>query len=120
MRTGEDIPNVNADASVSQAVLEITRKRLGMTTVINAQKQLLGIFTDGDLRRMIETGADWRGLKVTDVMTKSPKTIAPHKLAAEAVRIMESSHISQLAVVDDKGVVVGALNMHDLFDAKVV
>ncbi len=120
MRTGEEIPKVSADVSVSQAVLEITRKRLGMTTVVNADNQLLGIFTDGDLRRMIETGADWRGLKVTDVMTKSPKTIAAHKLAAEAVRIMESTHISQLAVVDEKGVVVGALNMHDLFDAKVV
>jgi arabinose-5-phosphate isomerase len=120
MRSGDEVPRVGPDQSVSEAVLEITRKRLGMTTVVDSEGRLLGIFTDGDLRRMIESGSDWRTLKVAQVMTRAPKTIASHRLAAEAVHIMESTHINQLAVVDADQLVVGALNMHDLFAAKVV
>ena len=120
MRQGDDVPRIAPDHSVGEAVLEITKKRLGMTTVTSETGVLLGIFTDGDLRRMIESGQDWRHLKVSDVMTRKPRTIGPSRLAAEAVRIMESSHINQLAVVDGDGKVVGALNMHDLFAAKVV
>ncbi len=120
MRQGDEVPRIAPDCSVGDAVLEITRKRLGMTTVIDADGKLMGIFTDGDLRRMIESGQDWRHLKVADVMTRKPRTIAAHRLAAEAVHIMESAHINQLAVVDANHKVVGALNMHDLFAAKVV
>lgn len=120
MRQGEDVPRIDPDRSVGDAVLEITRKRLGMTTVTDTDGRLLGIFTDGDLRRMIETGQDWRNLKVSEVMTRKPRTIGAHRLAAEAVHIMESAHINQLAVVDSDNRVVGALNMHDLFAAKVV
>lgn len=120
MRQGDEVPRTPPDASVGDAVLEITRKRLGMTTIIDTEGRLLGIFTDGDLRRMIESGQDWRQLKVAEVMTRKPRTIAAHRLAAEAVRIMEAAHINQLAVVDHDNRVVGALNMHDLFAAKVV
>lgn len=120
MRQGDEVPRSKPDDSVGDAVLEITRKRLGMTTITDTDGKLLGIFTDGDLRRMIESGQDWRNLKVSDVMTRKPRTIAAHRLAAEAVRIMESAHINQLAVVDSDNRVVGALNMHDLFAAKVV
>lgn len=120
MRQGDEVPRISPDHSVGDAVLEITRKRLGMTTVTDPDGRLLGIFTDGDLRRMIESGQDWRNLKVSDVMSRKPRTIAAHRLAAEAVHIMESAHINQLAVIDSDNKVVGALNMHDLFAAKVV
>ncbi len=120
MRTDKDIPRVYSDQLVGEAVLEITRKRLGMTTVINDKNKLLGVFTDGDLRRLIENNIDFRTLKVSTVMTSSPKTITANRLATEAVRLMETSRIGQLAVIDKEGYVVGALNMHDLFSAQVL
>ena len=120
MRTGDSIPKVGPEVSVNEAILEVTRKRLGMTAVVNPDGVLLGIFTDGDLRRLIEKGLDWRDLAVNEVMTANPATLSPHKLATEAVHLMEKLRINQLIVTDDNHQVVGALNMHDLFEAKVV
>ncbi|MGI4858915.1 MAG: KpsF/GutQ family sugar-phosphate isomerase [Janthinobacterium lividum] len=128
MRTGEQMPVVRADASVYDALFEITAKRLGMTAVVDADNRVLGIFTDGDLRRVLERGADrqcaqlpdLRALTIRDAMTSGPQTIAPDQLAAEAVRLMEEFRVSQMLVVDAAGTLVGALNMHDLFRAKVI
>lgn len=120
MRKGDRIPTVSPSASISSAILEITKKGLGMTAVVGANNKLLGVFTDGDLRRLIEQGLDLRGLLVSEVMNSAPKCISPDKLAVEAVRMMEVSHISQVVVTDEQGHIVGALNFHDLFEAKVV
>ncbi|VWX32842.1 MULTISPECIES: SIS domain-containing protein [unclassified Limnobacter] len=120
MRKGDRIPSVSPSASISNAILEITKKGLGMTAVVDPGNKLLGVFTDGDLRRLIEQGLDLRGLLVSEVMNSAPKCIAPDKLAVEAVRMMEVSHISQVVVTDEQGHIVGALNFHDLFEAKVV
>lgn len=136
MRTGEQIPVVAADASVYDALFEITAKQLGMTAVVDTERRVLGIFTDGDLRRVLERGAgrtpgrpaasiagnmpDLRALTIRDAMTSGPQTIAPDQLAAEAVRLMEEFRVSQMLVVDAAGTLVGALNMHDLFRAKVI
>lgn len=120
MRSGDRIPRVQPSTTLSNAILEITRKGLGMTAIVDDSDKLLGVFTDGDLRRLIEQEQDLRGLKVADVMTASPKSIAPDRLAVEAVNMMEVAHISQVVVTDDQGKVVGALNFHDLFEAKVV
>lgn len=120
MRQNERIPRVLPDTPLSQAILEITRKGLGMTAVVDENDLLLGIFTDGDLRRLIEQNQDLRKLQVHEVMNTNPKCIAPQKLAVEAVHMMELAHISQLIVTDPDQRVVGALNFHDLFEAKVV
>jgi len=120
MRKGDRIPMVPPSASISNAILEITKKGLGMTAVVTPDQKLLGIFTDGDLRRLIEQGLDLRGLMVSEVMNSAPKCISADKLAVEAVRMMEVSHISQVVVTDADNFIVGALNFHDLFEAKVV
>ena len=120
MRKGERIPRVAPSASISNAILEITKKGLGMTAVVSPDDKLLGVFTDGDLRRLIEQGLDLRGLLVSEVMNAAPRCISPDKLAVEAVRMMEVNHVSQVVVVDDNRQIVGALNFHDLFEAKVV
>ena len=120
MRKGDRIPMVPPSASISNAILEITKKGLGMTAVVSPDHKLLGIFTDGDLRRLIEQGLDLRGLMVSEVMNSAPKCISADKLAVEAVRMMEVSHISQVVVTDADNFIVGALNFHDLFEAKVV
>jgi arabinose-5-phosphate isomerase len=91
-----------------------------MTAVRNAEGKLSGIFTDGDLRRAMEKRGDLRGIAVAEVMTAGPRTIEPQRLAVEAVEMMERHRITQLLVVDGSGALVGALNMHDLFRAKVV
>ena len=120
MRKGDRIPMVPPSASISNAILEITKKGLGMTAVVSPDHKLLGIFTDGDLRRLIEQGLDLRGLMVSEVMNSAPKCISADKLAVEAVRMMEVCHISQVVVTDADNFIVGALNFHDLFEAKVV
>lgn len=120
MRKGDRIPKVAPTASISNAILEITKKGLGMTAVVSPDDQLLGVFTDGDLRRLIEQGLDLRGLLVSEVMNTAPRCISADKLAVEAVRMMEVNHVSQVVVVDDNRQIVGALNFHDLFEAKVV
>lgn len=120
MRSADAVPHVPIEASLADAILEITRKRMGMTAVIGQRNEVAGIFTDGDLRRLLERSGDIRALRVADVMTASPATIGPHALAAEAVRIMEDRRISQLLVVDEARRLVGALQIHDLLAAKVV
>jgi arabinose-5-phosphate isomerase len=105
---------------VVQAVKEMTRGRIGMTAVLDERRQVRGIFTDGDLRRALEKGVDLAATRVDDVMTAGPQTIRPEALAVEAVQRMESHKINQVLVVDERGELVGALNMHDLFRAKVI
>ena len=120
MRSGASLPVVAADARLVDAVLEITRKRMGMTAVLDAAGQLAGICTDGDLRRFLEHGDDPRTATVGAVMSRHPVTIEADALAAEAVRRMEERLVSQLLVVDGQGKLVGALHIHDLLSAKVV
>jgi arabinose-5-phosphate isomerase len=120
MRAGDDVPAVSEQAALAEAVLEISRKRMGMTAVVDATRRLVGIFTDGDLRRSLERGADVHATPVVAVMTRNPRTIHPEALAAEAVELMEKHKTTQLPVVDADGRLVGALNIHDLFRAKVL
>jgi len=120
MRDGEAVPRVLEGTPLREAVMEISRGKLGMTAVLDAEGRVCGIFTDGDLRRAIERGVDLAAGRVRDVMTAGPKTISPGALAAEAVQLMEQHKINQVLVVDDAGALTGALNMHDLFRAKVV
>ena len=121
MHTGDDIPKVSPDAGLTAALVEMTRKNLGMTAVVDADQHLLGVFTDGDLRRALDDeGVDLRGATVAELMTRGPKTIGGEKLAAEAAQLMEKHQIHALLVVDDQQRVVGALNIHDLLRARVV
>jgi arabinose-5-phosphate isomerase len=120
MRTGEAVPSVPEAASFFDVLLEMSRKGMGMTAVVDSNRKAVGVFTDGDLRRTLERKPDLRTLKVADIMKRDPRTIAPHKLAAEAVEVMERYKISQLLVVSDAGELVGALNTHDLLQAKVI
>jgi arabinose-5-phosphate isomerase len=120
MRMGEDLPSVPDTASFSEALIEMSRKRMGMTAVVNASGRVEGVFTDGDLRRLLERVSDIRSVRIAQVMTRAPRTIRPERLAAEAVQMMERHKVNQLLVVDDNERLVGALNMHDLFRAKVI
>src|SRR5438067_6050092 len=120
MRKDADLPTVPLGAAALAAISEITRGRVGMTAVVDAGRRVQGIFTDGDLRRALEKGVDFGAAKVDDVMTRAPRTLSPDALAVEAVQMMEAHKISQLLVVDESGVLLGALNMHDLFRAKVI
>jgi arabinose-5-phosphate isomerase len=120
MHAGERVPCVDEQMPVVEALLTVSRGSLGMTAVRNADGVLTGIFTDGDLRRAMEKRGDLRGVAVGEVMTRGPRTIEPQRLAVEAVEMMERHRITQLLVVDAGGTLVGALNMHDLFRAKVV
>jgi arabinose-5-phosphate isomerase len=120
MCRGKKVPTVPLKATLAEAIIEITQKRLGMTAVIGKDGKVAGIFTDGDLRRAVERIGDLKKALVADVMSPAPQTIGPRSLAIEAVEIMERRKINQLLVVDDSGLLVGALNMHDLFRAKVV
>ncbi|KVD33674.1 arabinose 5-phosphate isomerase KdsD [Burkholderia ubonensis] len=120
MRTGDEIPSVGLDATLSDALFQITAKRLGMTAVVDADGKVAGIFTDGDLRRVLERDGDFRRLPIVDVMTRQPRTIGPDHLAVEAVELMERHRINQMLVVDADGALIGALNMHDLFSKKVI
>jgi arabinose-5-phosphate isomerase len=120
MRKGDEIPSVPLTATLTEAIFEITRKRLGMTAVLGPGGKVAGIFTDGDLRRTVEKVGDLKSAMIADVMSATPQTIGPDSLAVEAVEMMERRKINQLLVVDAQGVLVGALNMHDLFRAKVV
>lgn len=120
MRTGQAIPSVPQSASFSEAILEVSRKGMGMTAVIGDSGQVVGIFTDGDLRRALEKGGDLRTLSVGKLMTPNPRFVRPDQLAAEAADLMEQHKISQLLVVDANQHLVGALNTHDLMRAKVI
>lgn len=120
MRTGEAIPRTQLHASLSDALLEIARKRMGMTAIVDENDKVVGIFTDGDLSRLLSGTQDFRQLRVTEVMTHHPRTLGPDHLAAEAVELMERHRINQLVVTDTSGKLIGALNMHDLLAAKIL
>jgi arabinose-5-phosphate isomerase len=119
MHSGEEIPAVPVQSLVRDALLEMTRKGLGMTTVLNEQRELAGIFTDGDLRRALDRGIDVREADIASVMTRNCKTVGAEVMAVDALRLMQEHKISALVVVDAKKRVVGALNMHDLLRAGV-
>jgi arabinose-5-phosphate isomerase len=120
MRSGNELPQVPAGSSVRQAIQEMTRGKMGMTAVLDATGRVKGVFTDGDLRRALQKDTDIDGRRVDEVMTSHPKTIGGRMLAAEAVHLMEAHKVNQVLVVDAQDRLVGALNMHDLFRAKVV
>ena len=121
MHAGADVPRIGPDATVSEALVEMSRKRLGMTAIVDDDGRLLGLYTDGDLRRSLDDAAvDLRSTRIGDVMTRGPKTIGADALAVEAAQLMETHKISGLLVVDASNVVVGALNIHDLLRARVV
>ncbi len=121
MHAGDEVPRVGPDASITEALVEITRKRLGMTAVADADGRLLGLYTDGDLRRSLDDDhVDLRNTRIDAVMTRSPRTIGADALAVEAAQLMETHKINALLVVDGAQRLVGALNIHDLLRARVV
>jgi arabinose-5-phosphate isomerase len=120
MRIGERIPMVNLNATLGDAILEISKKGVGMTAIVDGKQRVLGIYTDGDLRRTLAKRMDFNATPVGDVMSANPRCIGPDNLAAEAVQVMEQYNISQMLVVDEQSKLVGALNMHDLLHAKVI
>lgn len=120
MRTGEDIPAVREEVGVLEAVREITKKHIGMTAVVDDQGRVTGIFTEGDLRRLIERLGDIRPCVMKDVMIRNPKTIRAQELAASAVKLLDTFHCNQLLVVDEDNSLIGALHLHDLMGAKVL
>ncbi len=120
MHAGDASPVVNIDAGLSEVLLVMTQKGLGMAAIVGAGNKLEGIFTDGDLRRLLDRQMDLRDILIRDAMTSGCQTIGPGALAAEAVHLLETNAITALPVVDDDGKVVGALNIHDLFRAGVM
>ncbi len=121
MHSGDDVPRVGPAASISEALAEMSRKRLGMTAVVDADGCLLGLYTDGDLRRSLDDAkVDLRTTAIAVVMTRAPRTIDASALAVEAAQLMETHKINALLVVDSEQRVVGALNIHDLLRARVV
>jgi arabinose-5-phosphate isomerase len=120
MRNASAVPCVAQSASVFEALEEISRKGMGMTAVIDSGGRAIGIFTDGDLRRLIERKGDVRKLTVADGMSLNPRHIQPEALAVDAAVIMDSHKLNQMLVSDDQGKLIGAVHMHDLMAAKVV
>jgi len=120
MHTGEAVPQVRAGTLLRDALVEMTRKGLGMTAVVDGEDRVLGIYTDGDLRRSLDRGVDVHTTPIEAVMTRNCKTVGPGLLAAEALQIMEAHKINALLVVEDGDRLVGALNMHDLLRAGVL
>ncbi|MCK5828872.1 MAG: KpsF/GutQ family sugar-phosphate isomerase [Methylococcales bacterium] len=120
MHSGRDVPSVFKNALVSDALLEMTEKKLGMTAVINQENQVVGMFTDGDLRRMIGKNLDIHKTKIADVMTSNCMVIKADILAAEAMKVMQQKRINALLIVDEQNKLSGALNMHDLIRAGIV
>jgi arabinose-5-phosphate isomerase len=120
MHTGKEIPSVREDVTMSTGLLEMSEKSLGMTAVADENGHIMGIFTDGDLRRALDSAIDVRTTRMQSVMHRNCKTIAPEVLAVEAVRMMEEHKITALLVADEDGKLVGALNIHDLFRAGIM
>ena len=120
MRSGDAVPQVAPLASFSELMREMSAKGLGATAIVDADKRVLGIFTDGDLRRLVEKGIDLRASTAAEVMHPNPKTIVQEALAVEAVEIMEQNRITSVLVVDRNGVLCGAVNSNDLMRAKVI
>ncbi|MEO7205414.1 MAG: KpsF/GutQ family sugar-phosphate isomerase [Steroidobacteraceae bacterium] len=119
MRTGKQIPTVRVDTTLAEGLLEVTSKGLGMTAIVDDSMRVLGVFTDGDLRRALDRAVDLHATRIDQVMTAGPKSVLPSTLAAEAVHLMETHRITSLIVLDEKGKLVGALNVHDLLRAGV-
>ena len=120
MHQGDEIPRVRADAQLGSALLEMTQKGLGMTAVVDEQNKVIGIYTDGDLRRTLDHGVDVHNTTIGEVMTKDCKTAQSDILAAEALSMMEEFKINALIVTDDNNSLIGVLNMHDLLRARVM
>jgi len=120
MHSGDEIPRVAPDASLSQALMMMTEKGFGMTTVMNADNQLLGIYTDGDLRRSIDKGVDIRSATVGELMNTTPKSLRENTLAAEALKVMEQAKINVLLITDEQKNVVGVLKINDILRAGVI
>ena len=120
MRSGEAVPTVAPDASFDALLREMTGKGLGFTAVVDEARRPLGIFTDGDLRRLIERGADLRSLRAADVMHRGPRTVRDGDLAVTAADVMEQHRVTSVLVIDAEGRLVGALNSNDLMRAKVI
>jgi len=120
MHSGKDLPVVRQDASLREALLEMTSKGLGMTAVVDASERLVGVITDGDLRRLLQKNTDVYQAVVGDVMTRDPQTTTADRLAAETIEMMRNRKINGLIVVDEERRVIGALNMHDLLRRRIV
>ncbi|MFC0253785.1 KpsF/GutQ family sugar-phosphate isomerase [Massilia consociata] len=120
MRSGDAIPAVAPEVPLAKALLEITQKGMGMTAVIDADRRPVGVFTDGDLRRLIERNHDFSNILIRDVMHANPRRVHPEQLAVDAVAVMEEFRINQMLVVDADDRLVGALHIHDLTRAKVI
>lgn len=120
MHTDDELPIVHLSSRLSDALLEMSAKGLGMTAIVDDERTVIGIYTDGDLRRTLATNVDLRTASIAEVMKRNPRTIAADRLAAEAVKQMDSLRINGLLVIDAQGKLVGAMNMHDLFRAGVL
>ena len=120
MRSGDELPRVSADASFSDLMREMSAKSLGASTVVDAEGHLLGIFTDGDLRRRIESGGELLGAKAGEVMHTKPRTIRPQALAADAAALMEQHSITSVLVTDEQNKLLGMVHIGDLMRAKVI
>jgi arabinose-5-phosphate isomerase len=120
MRSGDDVPHVLPTATFSELMREMSAKGLGASAIVDAQRKVLGVFTDGDLRRLIEKGTDMRQLSAEQVMHAQPRTVRATALAAEAAELMELHRITSVLVVDAQGLLCGALNTNDLMRAKVI
>jgi arabinose-5-phosphate isomerase len=119
MRTGVHVPTVRAHTTLAEGLMEVTSKGLGMTAIVDEAAHVLGVFTDGDLRRALDRAADLHSTRMDQAMTLKPKSVSPNTLAAEAVNLMETHRITSLVVIDADGKIVGALNVHDLLRAGV-
>ena len=120
MRNLDETPKISISASLQEALLEMTAKRMGMVVTLDEKNQVAGIFTDGDLRRQLEKSTNLDGLTLKNAITSAPRTIPPELLAEEAIEMMEKHRINHLVVTDPQGALLGALNLHDLFAAKVI
>jgi arabinose-5-phosphate isomerase len=120
MRSFADTPKISIDASLQDALLEMTSKRMGMVVILDANKKVFGILTDGDLRRLLEKTTNLDGIKLESATTADPRTIPAELLAEEAIEMMEKHRINHLVATDNQGHLLGALNLHDLFAAKVI
>jgi arabinose-5-phosphate isomerase len=119
MRTGRQIPTVRVDTPLAEGLQEVTSKGVGMTAIVDDSMRVLGVFTDGDLRRALDRAADLRATRMDQVMTAGPKSVLPSTLAAEAVHLMETHRITSLIVLDAEDKLVGLLHVHDLLRAGV-
>ena len=119
MKSGEDIPIVSKETSIIDSLLVMSQKSLGMVLITDNNNTLLGIFTDGDLRRVLEKNINFKDLSIKDVMTSNCKSIQPNKPALIALKMMEEYSLNSLPVVDGDNQVIGAINMHTLMQAKV-